>query len=52
MMATGRELLPVGRRVGTGVEFRVQVVHLPAICFVSAFASAATGQCEATGPSA
>ena len=52
MMATGRNLLPMGRRVGMGVQFPVQVVHLLLVCFLGTFANAATGQCEPTLPSA
>ena len=37
---------------GMGVQFTVQVVHLPLVWAFDAFASAATGQCGATGPSA
>ena len=40
MMATGRELLPLGRRIGIEVEFTGQVVHFLAVCFVGAFANA------------
>ena len=51
-MATRRKLLPMGCRVGSGFEFTVQAVHLPLVWAVDAFANAASGQCEATGPTA
>ena len=37
---------------GMGVQFPGQAVHLPLVWAFGAFANAATGQCEATYPSA
>ena len=52
MTATGRELLTMIRRVGMGVQFPVQAVHLPLVWAFGAFANAASGQSEPTGPAA
>ena len=51
-MAAGRKLLAMGRRDGMAFQFPVQVVHLPLVWAVGAFANAASGQCEPTGPTA
>ena len=45
----GNLTLLAGMRAGTGLPGRI--VHPTSVCAVSAFANAATVQCEPTGPS-